>query len=177
MERYPENTQVGPEDFRRSGWKEILTSTTRDGYSDMWQVFSSAARQAIEGKKTAEGKVLWLLADACSMMLNPASVNEPFKPIMVMDGKRSVLPEDFQEVDVKLFSQIAEEIDDVWLRARLADLVWLLQRPRDPNLPCWQLTHTERFRLMQTTGFEVVESAGIDPFGLPSCLGKEQEIE
>jgi hypothetical protein len=133
MERYPENTQVGPEDFRRSGWKAILTSVIRDGYSDMWQVFSAAARQAIEDKKTAEGKVLWLLADACSMMLNPASVNEPFKPIMVMDGKRSVLPEDFQEVDVKLFSQIAEEIDDVWLRARLADLVWLLQRPGNPK--------------------------------------------
>lgn len=133
MERYPESTQVGPEDFRRSGWKAVLTSATREGYPDMWQAFSSAARQAIESKKTAEGKILWLLADASSMMLNPASVNEPFKAIMVMDGKRSVLPDDFQEADVILFSQIAEEVDDVWLRARLADLAWLLRRPRDPR--------------------------------------------
>lgn len=133
MERYPESTQIGPEDFRGSGWKEVLKSTTREGYPDMWHAFSAAARQAIEGKKTAEGKALWLLADACSMMLNSASVNEPFKPIMVMEGNRSVLPDDFQEIDVKLFSQIAEEVDDVWLRARLADLVWLLQRPRDPK--------------------------------------------
>ena len=90
MERYPESTQIAPEDFRASGWKAVLTSATREGYSDMWHALSSAARQAIEGKKTAEGKVLWLLADACSMMLNPASVNEPFKPILVMDGRVQV---------------------------------------------------------------------------------------
>ena len=78
----------------------------------MWQSLSSAARQAIEEGKTAEGKILWLLADACSMMLQPASLNEPFKPFLVIDGRRSALPEDFQESDVVLFSQIVEEIDD-----------------------------------------------------------------
>jgi hypothetical protein len=77
--------------------------------------------------------MLWLLADACSMMLRPASRNEPFKPFGVIDGKRSALPEDFQESDVVLFSQIIEEIDNPWLKARLADLVWLLQRPSDPK--------------------------------------------
>lgn len=87
MERYPENIQIGPEDFRGSGWKEVLKPSTQEGYSDMWRAFSAAARQAIDGKKMAEGKVLWLLADACSMMLNSASVNEPFKPIMLMEGR------------------------------------------------------------------------------------------
>ena len=81
----------------------------------------------------SEGKVLWLLADACSMMLNPGSANEPFKPIMVMNGKRSSLPEDFQQSDVELFSLVAEEVDDVRLQARLADLVWLLATPRSPK--------------------------------------------
>jgi hypothetical protein len=99
----------------------------------MWQSLSSAARSAIEGRKTPEGKVLWLLADACSMMLNPGSANEPFKPFMVMSGKRSSLPEDFEQSEVDLFSLIAEEVDDAWLQARLADLVWLLKSPRSPK--------------------------------------------
>lgn len=130
-DRFPEGVAVGPEDFRRCGWREALAGAKREGYSAMWQVLSGAARQAIEEGRNAEGKVLWLLADACSMMLRPASLNEPFKPILVMNGKRSALPEDLATDHVELFAQVVDEIDDAWLRARLADLVWLLKQPRD----------------------------------------------
>jgi len=133
MERYPQDLSVGIDDFRRSDWKAAIASSEREGYPGMWQSLSAAARSAVEGGRTSEGKVLWLLADACSMMLNPDSANEPFKPFMVMKGKRSSLPEDFQQSDVELFSLIAEEVDDVWLQARLADLVWLLASPRSPK--------------------------------------------
>jgi hypothetical protein len=133
MQRYPDNINVDIEDFRRSDWKSSISTHDREGYSGMWQSLSAAARAAIENGKSSEGKTLWLLADACSMMLSPRSVNEPFQPFIVMDGKRSSLPEDFQQPDVVLFSQIAEEVDNVWLKARLSDLVWLLQRPRNPR--------------------------------------------
>jgi len=130
MERYPQDLSVGIDDFRRSNWKSVISSGKREGYSGMWQSLSDAARTAIEGGRASEGKVLWLLADACSMMLNPDSPNEPFKPFTVMNGKRSALPEDFQQSDMELFSLVAEEIDDIWLQARLADLGWLLASPR-----------------------------------------------
>ncbi|MEM9452216.1 MAG: DUF4209 domain-containing protein [Cyanobacteria bacterium P01_E01_bin.6] len=67
------------------------------------------------------------------MMLKPASVNEPFAPCIVMDGKRSALPEDLQPDEIDLLSSIYPEIDDPKLCARLADLVWLVQKPKDPN--------------------------------------------
>jgi len=133
MERYPQGLSVGIDDFRRSDWKSAIASSEREGYPGMWQSLSAAARSAIEAGRTPEGKVLWLLADACSMMLNPDSANEPFKPFMVMNSKRSSLPEDFQQSDVELFSLVAEEVDDVWLQARLGDLVWLLANPRSPK--------------------------------------------
>jgi hypothetical protein len=133
MERYPQDLTVGIDDFRRSNWKPAIASREREGYSSMWQSLSTAARSATEEGKISEGKVLWLLADACSMMLNPGSINEPFKPIMAMNGKRSSLPEDFQQSDVELFSLVVEEVDDVCVQARLADLVWLLARPRSPK--------------------------------------------
>lgn len=132
-ERFPEGVAVGPEDFRKCGWREALAAGKREGYSAMWQVLSSAARQAIKNGQIAAGKVLWLLADACSMMLRPASLNDPFKPILVMDGKRSALPEDLAVDNIEFFAQIVDEIDDVWLRARMGDLVWLLKQPRDPR--------------------------------------------
>jgi hypothetical protein len=132
VERYPEDTHTDVEDFRTSGWKAALASAT-PGYSGIWHALSTAARDAIQAGQPSRGKVLWLLADAASMMLKPESVNEPFKPFAVMQGRRSALPEDFKEIDIELFSHIAAEIDNVWLRARLADLVWLLRRPRDPK--------------------------------------------
>lgn len=133
MERYPEQTTATIESLRNSGWREALAAGDREGYSSMWQSLSTAARTAMENGLLSEGKGLWLLADACSMMLNPSSPNEPFKPFMVMNGRRSSLPIDFQRSDVDLFAAFAEEVDDPWLQARLADLVWLLIEPRSPK--------------------------------------------
>lgn len=41
-----------------------------------------------------------------------------------------MLPEDFAGRPMSIYFLNTEEVDDVWLKARLADLVWLLQKPR-----------------------------------------------
>lgn len=127
-ERYPSNLVLTVEDFTNSGWKAFLSDISREGYSTMWQVFSTAARQAIDENRLSHGKVLWLLADACSMTLSPKSINEPFKPFFVTQNSRSIIPNDFAEADITFYSEIIDLIDDAWLNARLADLVWLLNR-------------------------------------------------
>lgn len=129
--RYPADLVITKQDFADSQWKDMLVRTAREGYSSMWQAFSAGARQAIEEGRQAHGKVLWMLADACSMTLSPKSLNEPFKPIMVMEGRRSAIPDDLPEADIDFFAQIVGDVDDPWLKARLADLVWLKQRRRD----------------------------------------------
>ena len=131
VERYPEGLTITPQDFSGCGWREALTESARDGYSAMWQALSFAARQAIGQGREAHSKMLWLLADACSMMLSPRGVNEPFKPFMVMGDRRSPIPDDLSKVDVDFFAKILDEIDDVRLKARLADLVWLMGKPRE----------------------------------------------
>lgn len=133
MERYPNNTIITLDDFKNSGWLEVLGEAGREDYSSMWQVLSSAARKSTEELRLSEGKVFWLLADACSMMLKPTSLNEPFSPFMVMEGKRSALPEDFQDSDVTFFTEIISEINDPKLCARISDISWLLAKPKDPS--------------------------------------------
>ncbi|MBZ5612026.1 MAG: hypothetical protein LAP38_27520 [Acidobacteriia bacterium] len=128
MERYPENTVASIEDFRSSRWKEAMEASGKEGYVSIWQSLSNAASSAIEAGRPSEGKVLWLMADAASMMLRPGSPNEPFKPWIVTSAERSTLPEDFLEGDIDLLVQISGEIDEVWLRARVADIVWLVKR-------------------------------------------------
>jgi len=130
-QRYSANLIVTVQDFTECGWESSLADGEREGYSSMWQAFSSVARKASEDSRPSHGKALWLLADACSMMLSPKSLNEPFKPFMVMEGRRSVIPDDLSESDIAFYAEIVGAIDDAWLKARVADLVWLKQRPRD----------------------------------------------
>lgn len=130
-QRYSTDLIVTAQDFAECNWKSTLTNEEREGYSSMWQAFSSAARKASENDRPSRGKALWLLADACSMMLSPKSLNEPFRPFMVIKGRRSVVPDDLSESDIAFYAEIVDAIDDAWLKARVADLVWLKQRPRD----------------------------------------------
>jgi len=130
-DRYPANIIITRDDFLNCGWKSILSGATDHGYSSIWHEFSKAATKAIDEGDLPVGKVLWLLADACSMTLTPDSHNEPFKPVCIMGGRRSVIPDDLSEEDITFFSQIVDDIGDHWLKARIADLVWLKQQPRE----------------------------------------------
>src|SRR5687768_13152643 len=127
--RYPVNTTMGIEDFLRSGWKTAIASSDRVGYFNMWRPLHLATKAAVEGGDPAEGKLLWLFADACSLRLDPESPNAPLRPLF----SEAVLGDCFQASDIELFAQIAEDVDDAWLQGRLADLVWLLNKPRDPK--------------------------------------------
>ncbi len=142
-ERYPENLAVSLADFVACGWKQTLEQASREGYPAMWQALSAAARSAIEQGRNDHGKVLWLLADACSMMLSPSSPNEPFKPYAVFHDRRSVIPDDLLDADITFFAQIIDAVDDIWLKARLADLVWLKGKPRNP---AFALTAIDAYR-------------------------------
>ncbi|MDH3335910.1 MAG: DUF4209 domain-containing protein, partial [Rhodospirillaceae bacterium] len=148
MERYPENTKISLDDFNTCGWREALEEASRENYSSMWQQLSSRARKATEEGALEIGKILWLLADACSMMLKPNSLNEPFAPIVVMDEKRSALPEDFKEEDIEFFSQIIPLIDEPKLCARISDIVWLLQKPKNPQ---HALTAIDNYRSIEVS--------------------------
>ncbi len=130
-ERYPQDLAVSLQDFEISGWKEAISQVSHEGYSAMWHTLSSAASNAIEQGQIKRGKVLWLLADACSMMLSPSSPNEPFKPFAVFHDRRSVIPDDLSDTDIKFFAEIVDAVDDNWLKARLSDLLWLKGKPRN----------------------------------------------
>jgi hypothetical protein len=130
-ERYPEDLAISLDDFLTSGWKEALGQAPREGYAAMFQAFSAAARSLIEKGQNVHGKILWLLADACSMMLSPSSLNEPFKPFAVSQDSRSVVPDDLHDTDILFFAEIVDAVDDNWLKARLSDLVWLKGNPRN----------------------------------------------
>ena len=75
----------------------------------MSSAFSGGAKQAVEKKEATHSKVLWLLSDACSLVLSPKSRNEPFKPFSVINGRRSAIPDDFSTSEIDLFAQVVDD--------------------------------------------------------------------
>ena len=130
-ERDLSDVKITVEDFNQCGWEEVLNSVSPQNCLSISQAFGQAAKKAIESGNLAHGKVLGLLSDACSMMLHPEDIMEPFTPMIVMGNKRSALPADFFDDVISFFAQIVDSINNAWLKSRLADLVWLRQQKRD----------------------------------------------
>ena len=131
MSRYNLELNIELEDFQNSNYEEVIKTAEKEGYTSYWTVLSNEAKKEIEQGNEKKGKVLWLLADICSLMLNPQSLQEPYSPCMVMtNGARSVAPEDFTDNDIEFFENIVEECKDFRLQARIADILWFLKKKK-----------------------------------------------
>jgi hypothetical protein len=117
-------------DLVQSGWREIVVPVIENGYPFAWQPLSSAAKSAYEAGEQGKSRALWVLADAVSMMLVPKSSTSPFGASVQTSEGRSAIPSDLSAEELDVLGQFVAHVDEPWLRARLADLVWFQQRPR-----------------------------------------------
>ena len=130
MLRPPTTTTASVADFRASGWREICNRVGAAGYFALSNALRTAAIDAVAADAHSRGKILWLLGDACAFRLVPGNLNEPLEQATNERGQL-IGPLDFSDVDIDLLRQICGEIDNVWLRARVAEVLWLSRRPRD----------------------------------------------
>ncbi|MFL9891045.1 MULTISPECIES: DUF7380 domain-containing protein [Paraburkholderia] len=124
-ERYRSDLEVGLDDLATCGWQEAIKEVADADYSALWNALAVAAQKALEHQEFKRAKVLWLLAEASSMMLKPSATHQPF---LVMGESRSPNIDDFTDADVMFFADASFEIGNNWLRARLADVVWTRKR-------------------------------------------------
>lgn len=122
---------VTAQDFSECADTIPLEGLTATDYPLMAGHFRKAAEKANEENKITHEKIFRLLHDAAGMMLTPESINEPFKPFFIMQDRCSAIPDDFLEQDITFFSEIIDQITNPKLKARLADLLWHLHRPRN----------------------------------------------
>jgi hypothetical protein len=100
-----------------------------DGENHMGYYSVSKKLQEYSTQKTESGDVdqaamLDLLARATSMMMEPDSINDPFKPYVQTPKGRSAYTED----ELNFFEQIVRSIKEPWVTARIADVLWLTRR-------------------------------------------------
>ena len=93
---------------------------------------SELYRAAAEGAgDTPASRIYAMLAAVTGMQLRAREANDPFDAMVVFaDGRRSAAPADFRGPPVEVLAQMAERAKHPALRARLADVSWLLDRKR-----------------------------------------------
>jgi uncharacterized protein DUF4209 len=122
----PSEIELTLDDFMNSDWKIYIEKEESNSYNDLCYGFSKAAQESKEAENFRKEKVFGLLSTACSMKLRPKSHNEPFNKY----GARGTLPQDFNKSELSFFESILLEIDDFMIKARLADILWLVKQPR-----------------------------------------------
>lgn len=92
-------------------------------------LFSKAAEVSGEDGKENYAVVYAALSALCGFHFRPNDVNDPYGPMVQMEGKRSAIPEDFRAA-ADVVAVMAETSTDKTLKARLCDVAWLLNRRR-----------------------------------------------
>lgn len=69
-----------------------------------------------------------LLANVFDIHLRPGNPNEPFGPMLVMDGKRSMVPSDLDDAAVGWLREVLAGVTVPAVRARIGDVLWVARR-------------------------------------------------
>lgn len=122
------------DDLKKTKWKSIAAAET--SYLELSHALQKLARMHSEQQEYDEAKAVGLLSSVCSMMISSSnSINEPYRPYWIMDGKSSANLKYFDnEETLEYFRDIFPLVKKYpLLRARIGDVLWLLGSPKDIN--------------------------------------------
>ncbi len=131
---------VRPDELDLFDWNGMINTSLEKKcvfYSDLLR---NKASQLIEEGESGAARALELLADLAMMRFVPGEKMDPYQPVVRYQGKRSMVPSDLTQNELKFLMDLIPRIDDPELKARIADVVWLGTR----NYGCAQ-TAVESF--------------------------------
>lgn len=88
------------------------------------------ARAAEVEKTNSHAPEPWrLLAELCDMHFKPSEATDPFGPLATLaDGRRTLIPRDLRPEQRQWLASLVDKIADPELRARVADVLWIVAR-------------------------------------------------
>lgn len=120
------------DDLKKTNWKSVAAA--EDSYIELSSALQKLALTHEENQEHGEAKAVGLLASVSSMMFaNSDSISEPFRPYWEINGKSSAGLTYFEDEEIlKYFNDILPDVkNNPLLRARIGDVLWLLNRPKD----------------------------------------------
>jgi hypothetical protein len=135
--RVPAWVSITPTDLTDVDFEEPITGASSASCDELHDLYRKAAYSAAEVASSTEQfpliPIFRLLEAVTSMYLKPQEQDEPYGPFMSSGDRRTAIPSDFCGEPVKLLAEMANRATSAALRARLADVCWLLE-PRRGNL-------------------------------------------
>lgn len=123
--------QAVAEDFGRVDFEGPIAGCIEADYHKLSVLYGNAATAAQEqGSERSAVLVFAMLSAVNNFHFQPEHRNAPYGPMMSMSDRRSAIPEDFRGGPVSALASAAERTNNPLLRARLADVCWLLERSR-----------------------------------------------
>lgn len=122
--RYPEATPLTIEALNSIDLAGVLNGVAAR-YEDIWRVLADAARARLAREEFSQARVLWLLSDLCSMMLNPSNPNEPFRPFAILEDRRSLAISDVTDEEFDFLELAIDELGTGLVKARVAEVLWI----------------------------------------------------
>jgi len=125
--------RASPADFAEVDWEGPLRGSRKVFCQDLADLYRRSLPQVDDVLNTAVGRVHRLLFELCGIVLRPKERGDLWGARLVLaDQGRSNLPEDYSTQQWAVMADIAPRTENAGLRARLADLVWSMDRRRRP---------------------------------------------
>ncbi len=97
---------------------------------ELSRIFNAAMNAAEEEQKESAARVYAMLGAVCSFHFRPDYRDDPFGPMMQFGDRRTAVPNDFKGAPVEMLAGSTTRFSNPAVRARVADMVWLLDRKR-----------------------------------------------
>ncbi|WP_245322165.1 hypothetical protein [Bradyrhizobium sp. LTSPM299] len=126
----PPWTEVTLDDVYQVDFEGPVRHSDSADAAELGDIYRKVVEETRPSAETAAFRVYSMLAAIMGMHFKPNEPNQPFGAMVVFaDGRRSAIPADFRDA-VGVLAEMAERSEHPVLRARLADICWLLDRKR-----------------------------------------------
>ena len=127
----PKAIQLTLDALKTCGAEAVLGSVTEPGYIARHSALADAANKSDSTLTCQQQNALRFLAGICSMTLSATKQDEPFGAMIVLHDRRSMLPGDLSSEELDLLATYLTMTSDVWLKGRIAHLLWQSYSPRN----------------------------------------------
>jgi len=123
-----DESELTLQDFHNCDWQQVLADAGNLAcvtYAERFRAYKEEARAANNHRAH---RVFELVERVCTFGFEPSNFTDPFPPMMTKGAARTAMPDDVAETELDVLGQVAPEIKEADLRARVADLIWLRKR-------------------------------------------------
>ncbi|KUM23533.1 hypothetical protein AU467_09300 [Mesorhizobium loti] len=134
---FPGVTFVVPLDaFRREAVKSATGATAVVDSNDIYTRIHEAKAAAKTAEDAESLSALEVLGQISTYHFAPDDRIEPFRPLAIMQGRRSPIPTDLLSDQIVILAELVPDIGHHAFRARVADVCWLLNK-KDAGSGLW----------------------------------------